>query len=614
MTIAKQTIDMTKPRLVHQRRETLGVILRHRHLGLGLALLGILVTLPSLWAGLLFDDYHHKLVMQGSNSPVQLLRSQWDLFRLIDSQAHHTLALVDWGLLPWWTDETIRFAFWRPAASLTHWLDYALWPQTPALMHAQSILWYALLVAAATLLYRRYMGLTVAAGLAAVLYCVDDSHSVPVGLLANRNATLAALFGVLALICHERWRRGNWRGGAIGGPILLAISLLAKEEGIGTCAYLVAFAVFLDEAPWRRRLASLLPYLGVVTAWRLCWSSLGYGVANVGPYVDPLRETGQFLIVSARHAPMLLLGQLLAPAADLDFVLEGRWEMVYGLTAAILVAIILVTWIPLVRRDRMARFWLVGMLLALLPISTTFASNRMLMFVGIGGMALVAQFLMFVFGDADRSGRRLWRIPAFLLAGALAFVHLIVCPVNLAIHEAAPMAPTKILDKLYLSKPLDQGVEQQDLVFVNAPAAFFLMNSPLIWASGGEPMPRRMRLLAASMNQPVDVFRPDEKTLVVRPAAGFLTWKGDRLFRSDNRPLLPGQQVHLTGMTATITAISPDTQRPVEVSFRFATALEDPSLRWLAYEQCRFVPFIPPAVGESMTLQGSSWWDLIQGP
>ena len=60
-------------------------------------------------------------------------------------------------------------------ASLTHWVDYLLWPNSPAMMHVQSVLWYALLAGAVALLYQRLMGLTVAAGVAALLYCVDDA-------------------------------------------------------------------------------------------------------------------------------------------------------------------------------------------------------------------------------------------------------------------------------------------------------------------------------------------------------------------------------------------------------------------------------------------------------
>lgn len=44
--------------------------------------------------------------------------------------------------------------------------------------------------------------------------------------------------------------------------------------------------------------------------------------------------------------------------------------------------------------------------------------------------------------------------------------------------------------------------------------------------------------------------------------------------------------------------------RPFTVRFRFAVPLEDPSLRWLQWKDNRFIPFTPPAVGQTVTLPG----------
>ena len=55
------------------------------------------------------------------------------------------------------------------------------------------------MVGALAALYRRLMGATAAAGLAALFYAIDDAHGPPVAFLANRNAMMATLFGVLAV-------------------------------------------------------------------------------------------------------------------------------------------------------------------------------------------------------------------------------------------------------------------------------------------------------------------------------------------------------------------------------------------------------------------------------
>jgi len=134
------------------------------------------------------------------------------MFRLISGDPARMHEWHDYGLLPWWSDLEIKGAFWRPLSSATHWLDYLLWPEWPALMHAQSVAWYALLAAAVGVLYGGSWG-DGGRGLAAVLYVIDDAHGMPVGFLSNRNAILAALLGVLALLAHMRWRHDGWRPG-----------------------------------------------------------------------------------------------------------------------------------------------------------------------------------------------------------------------------------------------------------------------------------------------------------------------------------------------------------------------------------------------------------------
>ena len=116
---------------------------------------------------------------------------------------------MDLGIFPWWTDPLIKAEFLQPLTVATHRLDYRLWPDSAVLMHAHSLLWCAALVAATAVLYRRLMGPTPAAGVAALLFAVDDAHGGPAGWIANRNALVAATFGVLALLAHDARRRGG---------------------------------------------------------------------------------------------------------------------------------------------------------------------------------------------------------------------------------------------------------------------------------------------------------------------------------------------------------------------------------------------------------------------
>ena len=567
------------------------------------AALAILLTLPSLKAGWLLDDYHHKLLMSDYEGIIKPLESPLDMFNFLDGDPERASKGIDYGILPWWTYDKIKVAFLRPLASITHWLDYILWPDIPLLMHAHSIVLYGVLAMVVAFLYRRFATIGWAAGLAAILYVIDDAHGTTVGWLANRNAILAALFGVLVLIVHDKWRREGWRAGMALGPVFLSLSLLSAEAGIATCAYLGAYALCIDRDRFVRRFAALVPYAAVVIFWRILWTYLGYGVAHIGCYADPLGEPLRYISMVINHGPLLLQGAVAGLPVDICMFLSSQaWKVFWRGSFVFLILAALVL-IPLLKHNRAARFWAVGMLLSVLPICATFPSDRLLLFVSIGGMGLIAEFVVFVFAKIKGQQRQLlWRVPAMLLVVLLVFVHLVIAPMGLVFKTAFPMGPKGFIYSLeYMS--FDESIENQDLVIVNPPSAFLALTCLPAWASEGKPLPRHMRILASSQFDPVEVRRINDKTITVRPRGGYLVTVFDRLFRDDKQGLSVGERIELTGMTVEVTELKSN-GRPAEAAFSFSVALEDASLYWLQYKKGRYVPFHPPAVGQSVELPG----------
>ena len=98
------------------------------------------------------------------------------------------------------------------------------------------------------------------------------------------------------------------------------------------------------------------------------------------------------------------------------------------------------------------------------------------------------------------------------------------------------------------------------------------------------------------------ISRLDERTLAIRPARGYLDHVMDRLFRTERRALVLGEQVKLSGMTVEITDLTPD-GRPAEAVFRFDEPLDSPSLRWLCFRGNSFETFVPPPVGQEITIK-----------
>jgi hypothetical protein len=320
-------------------------------------------------------------------------------------------------------------------------------------------------------------------------------------------------------------------------------------------------------------------------------------------YVDPAADPGRFAMELVKRVPPLLYGQWLMPPAEVVWAISAHRPAV-RLAFAVFLGLLAVPLVRVLGRDRLARFWAAGMLLSTVPACAVVPMDRMLVFIGLGAMALVAQYLVRV-GDfmqrtAEAASRRFSvRVVAWLLIA----VHLIIAPLVLPVRTAWFAGPRWLHDQLRPSQPMDPSIAAEDLVFVNPPEAFFLMETPLIWAAEGHPMPRHMRILCSSYLRPVEVYRPDARTLVVRPDAGFLSGLVDPLFRSPDRPLSLGQRIELTGMTVEITALMPD-RHPAEAAFRFSVPLEDASLRWLQWRDGRYVPFVPPAIGQHLVLPG----------
>lgn len=71
-----------------------------------------------------------------------------------------------------------------------------------------------------------------------------------------------------------------------------------------------------------------------------------------------------------------------------------------------------------------------------------------------------------------------------------------------------------------------------------------------------------------------------------------------------------GRPVPLSRMTIQVTAVTQD-GRPAEATFRFAVPLEDPSLRWVVWQNGGFVPFNPPRVGQKVVVSGAELGPLF---
>jgi hypothetical protein len=563
---------------------------------------GVLLMVTSIGGGFQLDDHYQRFRLLGLGDPAI------DLFIFFDGDEARNAQAMEVGAVPWWTTPDLRHANFRYLSVLSMQLDYWLWPDQPERMHLHSLAWLAALIAAAALLFRQIFGATWAAGLALLMYGIDEAHALPVAYLANRGAVIATCFGILCIWSFARWRDDQWRPGSILTPLFLALALSAGEIALATAGYLFSYSVFIDRDTITRRIRAWIPCGIVLLLWAAIYKLGGYGAAGSGFYLDPLGDTIAFLEALTHRVPVLLLGQWTPIPAD--FVLAssldaaGRSAMVVaGVVTATCIALVL---IPVLRTNRSARFWALGSLLALLPIAGTGPQNRLLFFVGLGSFALIAQLLEALLGDSEASPiNRWWRGSAWITASLLLLFHLALAPFLIAPTVAFHDRSAAALRVLFDSVPDEDSLSEQTLIIVNPPNYTYgvgAIQPTQISANRGAPA--RVRSLSAG-GTPAHVTRIDDHTLRVDLEAGLFPNTFSRYYRSKKVGFSPGWSIALSDVEIEIEQVD-QAGDPKQLLFRFRQRLEDHSLRWLVWENGEYRGWTPPAIGESQMIPAAA--------
>jgi hypothetical protein len=554
--------------------------------------------------GLSADDWLHSLVARGSTELHGFAHPAWDLFRFAGGE--DTRALQDEGVLAWWDDRDARLAFLRPVSALTHWLDWTLWPNAPWLMHLHSMAWGALVLLCVAAVLRRLFDSHWACVLALALYALEDGRSWFGAWVAARNGVVATAISIGVLFLHHLQRAEGKRWAAWGAPVVLLVALLAGEGAIAIVAYLFAYALFLDRGAPGARARSLLPYALVLVAWRLVYGAMDYGARNSGLYFDPLGEPANFARAALERIPILFSSDVFGPWSDVYTTLFPFPRLMHALWLLSVVALGALTWalLPLLRRDPLARFGFTGASLAIVPATAPFLSDRLLTWVGLGTAIVLARTIQ-SYHEAPESllGTAARRLLVPPLVAWLAISNLLVDPFMLPSRSRGNVTIRGVLDRAERSVPEDDALRDQWLVLVNPPAVPLAAYVPIQRAATGVPRARRQTWLATSATE-LTVERVDERTLALRQHGGYLRDPGSLLLRDPRRPV--ADTVVLDSVEFRTTERTRD-GRPLRVLVRFDRALDDPSLRWLAWRDTGFVPFAPPAPGTPVTLPAADY-------
>lgn len=565
------------------------------------ALAGVLVFAQALGLGFQADDLWHQIYLtRHPRWAAAGVPSPLEIFTFYDGDPARTRFLMEQGVAAWWTDPALRVAFFRPLTALTHLVDHTLFPGSAAFAHAHSLIWYGALVAVVAAFYRRILGATWIAGLAAVFYALDYNHGVIATWVANRNALIAATFGVGAVIAHARGREEGRAGMRLAAAALLGASLFAGEVGVGALAWLAAWVWVMDRGPLRERIRALAPAIVVTLGWVIVYRAGGWGARGSGVYLDPVREPRLFLTGIFEKVPTLVAAELGGPGPDIVLFGPRHQQIGAALFAAALMALGAIALAPIVRADRAARFFALGTALSLVPACATFVSARQLTLPGLGLIGLVAQLGAAVIDRWEgipRSGARR-RVTLFMAYLAFAS-HLVLAPL---VAQAAGRQ-LWFLEKMIhrWSDPLDErGLAEARLVVVNAPATTFIHYILPRRTIDGRPVPRALLTLGAGTRD-IHLARPDAHTLVARQEGGFVREELELLTTHPDRRFAVGQRVSLGDVEIEVRALTADA-RPRVVAFRFRAPLGDASLRWVRWDGRGLVPFALPAIGDEIDI------------
>lgn len=563
-------------------------------------LVGVLCALPAIGSERVFDDHVLELVARGSRDSDDAHDSRdavapgsgLDLFRFASGDPSDNLALMGQGsMLPWYSDPALKITFFRPLSSLTHRLDYLAWPRQPELMYVHSLAWLGALLVVVWRLYRRIELEPGAAALAAWLYAVNDANGSVVAWLSNRNALVSAFGAVAALLAHHRWRRDGHAPSRYLAPLWLALGLFAGELGASAWAYLLAYALVFETGPVLVRLRSLAAMLFTTLGWAGCYVASGAGTRASGVYLHPVADLPAFAAELPQRA-LVLLGAAFGPfPAELSFLGPSPLVPLWPLAAALVVGGF--AWLvrPELARDPVARFWAIGAGLGVVPVAASFPSDRLLLLVNLGAMALVARLLPRLLAGAPSSeissdGRSL---PgpgraARAYGWGLLVVHALLAPVLLPLRARQIQQLGRATDNAFACLDAIDDLEHKTLVVLGAPTDFFVGYLQAERAARARPRPEHVYWVA-NPEAALDLRVTGEHTLSTERQGGFFVTPSETLYR--RAPLAVNASVGLPELTARVSGVSSD-GRPSRIEFRFDQPLSDGRFVFLALRGERY--------------------------
>ena len=602
--------------------------------------IALVQALPALNVGFMGDDYFHRELLLGHDavsdtsgldeSDVPMLgplESTQVLFAFFDESGDRLEWLRQQGYVPWWTENKVKVSFWRPLSALTHWLDYQLWPDSPTMMHLHSALWYGLMVSLAVIFFRQYIKERIVIVIALFLFVLDLSHFMPLYWLANRNIIIAASFTLLCIISHHQWRSENNQKHLLLSLLSAALALLAAEAGVVAGAFVLSYAITMDDSSWGKRLSSVLPIALLILSWQVVYRSLGFGSSDNGLYLDPFADPIDFILTVSQRIPILLFSQFTA-IDHFPQILSPEYQPLLSLASlAVLGLFMWFAW-PLLLKDKSARFLSLATLMAIIPVCSMLAGGgRLLWMASLVAAPFVAKFLSASLWHSVTMwpSKTMWRMGK-TTAGLAITVHLILMMLAWVIISLSVVLNNNLNKRSVTDFSQVNDLAGKQLMVVNAPDPFSLAYVLLDKKYRKEPSPEQLTIMAPGYES-MTLTIIDDHQIRLSGEKSFMmnantlqgrTWDDgpikhlayyyrsmSSVFNSIDFKLRVGQEFNMSGYDVVIEAVD-QAQEATSMLFRFDRVLSDESMVFVIWDwkKRKYLPLEEFQPGDIILLPG----------
>jgi hypothetical protein len=530
------------------------------------------------------DDYGIIALLNG----VPATDGSWfDIYRFSSGDPEVIARRITEGWLPWWTHESLRIGFLRPLASVLLAAQHSVFAENPLGYHVISFVLFAML----TVVVGRFFAATVpsgAAALAVVIFALAEMHAEPATWLSNQHATLACLFGVVAVHLHVH---GTNRRDRLVAASAVLLSLLSGETAWQVVPYVFVFEA-MRASTWREKLRALRPWLVLLVVYVCCHAALGYGAAHTGVYSHPLGNLAEYLRDVSRKGPLLLF-----------LLVSGPVPGMISLAAAGVAAVLFCVWLWLSHSSitpderRVVRWMLISSVLSVLPALGAPPSGRLLLAPSIGfavtlGILLRNSVLLagsFRTSMKDRRARLL--VGLAVVSGS---VHLVLAPIGFA-RNVLYMASRAEQMRTEIRPPACGS--NDNVAILRASSASLASYGP--WQAGvrlmnGEKVTEPWLVLWGAA-EPIKILRAAPQSIELEFKHGQVvpsTLAGEAIYRAPRDHLPEGRVVRQQNVTITALRVEEGRARKVRVDFEERTCL-------VAFVGGRLVT-VPWPEGESM--------------